>query len=303
VAENTEPPRRAIREPRDAELAARDWMRWIGYSDAELTQGGADGGIDVQATGAVAQVKAEAVPVGRPAIQQLYGVAQVEGVTALFFSWGGYSDGAMAWAERAGVALFTLNMIGEVEVVNDTATDLLAGLERESEEGKLRREREEQQRQAELLGMVPFWDEDGPVVARADIWEWIEFARAEPGDQEQCLTVVHRDLDPPDGIPLQHCWMRFVVERGADPAVRFTSWGFDSSDILVAYESLRVPPNGFPLADPGNAFFALEAPWSHHYSTRWDKNLHILMRMIAENSAHAGRPITKRGYWRFDERA
>ncbi len=37
------PAPRLIRSPRDAEAAAADWCRWLGFADAGLTQAGSDG--------------------------------------------------------------------------------------------------------------------------------------------------------------------------------------------------------------------------------------------------------------------
>lgn len=49
------PPERLIREARDAELIAAEWMRYLGFADAVATPVGADGGIDVVSARAVAQ--------------------------------------------------------------------------------------------------------------------------------------------------------------------------------------------------------------------------------------------------------
>ena len=49
-----------------AEANAAEWMRTHGYPDATLTGGSSDQGIDVSASGALAQVKWEASQVGRP---------------------------------------------------------------------------------------------------------------------------------------------------------------------------------------------------------------------------------------------
>ena len=57
----------------EAERNAARWMRHWGFGDARLTSSGADGGVDVRARAAVAQVKFEASQVGRPALQRLYG--------------------------------------------------------------------------------------------------------------------------------------------------------------------------------------------------------------------------------------
>jgi hypothetical protein len=86
------PDPKLLRTPRDAEAAARDWMFYLGWDNAFLTSSGADGGVDVRASGAVAQVKAQLKPTGRPEVQQLHGVASHESAEALFFSLGGFTD-------------------------------------------------------------------------------------------------------------------------------------------------------------------------------------------------------------------
>ena len=89
---------RPIRNYRDAELAARDWLRSVGFTDADLTGEGADGGVDVRSSNLVAQVKAELKPVGRPVIQQIFGVASAEGSEAACFALSGFTSEATAGA-------------------------------------------------------------------------------------------------------------------------------------------------------------------------------------------------------------
>ena len=60
------PGQRLIRTAVDAEVAAAEFMRRIGFADAKRTPSGADGGIDVIAAGAVAQVKTHMKPIGAP---------------------------------------------------------------------------------------------------------------------------------------------------------------------------------------------------------------------------------------------
>lgn len=117
------PEPRLIRKPRDAELVALEWMRFWGFDDAEATPVGADEGIDVVSETAVAQVKAHMVPIGRPDLQNLAGVAAVEGKTALFFALTGYTTQAIQWADRAKMALFTFDLQGVPEPVNNIARD------------------------------------------------------------------------------------------------------------------------------------------------------------------------------------
>jgi hypothetical protein len=95
------------------------------YRRVRLTGAGADGGIDVEAEGAVAQVKAWMVPVGRPEIQRLRGAAY-DGRTPLFFSLTAYTSAAVEFANSCGVALFRFSgYSGEIEAVNDSARKLI----------------------------------------------------------------------------------------------------------------------------------------------------------------------------------
>lgn len=124
VGGSTEPEPALIRTPHDAEQTAAAWMRWMGFPDAAVTPIGTDGGIDVHSSMAVAQVKTETVPVGRPALQRLLGVAHAEGKDGLFFSLSGYTAQALEWAERVELPLFTFDYQGVVVPANDHARDL-----------------------------------------------------------------------------------------------------------------------------------------------------------------------------------
>jgi hypothetical protein len=85
VTEKPEP--REVSSWQAAEVNAADWMRYWGFLDARVTQSGSDGGIDVRATGAVAQVKREAKAVGRPAVQNLVGARGRDASLHLLFFW------------------------------------------------------------------------------------------------------------------------------------------------------------------------------------------------------------------------
>lgn len=89
-----------------AEIFVCAWMTKNGYRDARLSPPGADGGVDVYAAKAVAQVKHHIKPVGLPEIQRLYGIAQSMRRKALFFSYAGYTPKAREWAHQHGVALY-----------------------------------------------------------------------------------------------------------------------------------------------------------------------------------------------------
>lgn len=104
-------------------------VRRLGFHDATLTSPGADRGLDVVATGAAAQVKALASPVGRPDVQRLVG-AGINAGQLLFFSLSGYSARAIEYADDADVALFTFDRQLHPFAVNEFAqvlVDLAAG--------------------------------------------------------------------------------------------------------------------------------------------------------------------------------
>lgn len=88
-------------------------MRYrLGLKNVQPTPRGADGGIDVTATGVVAQVKYQSSRVGRSEIQRIKGAAA--GNRAVFFACGSspFSQPAIEWAREHGVALFT-SMVAE----------------------------------------------------------------------------------------------------------------------------------------------------------------------------------------------
>jgi tetratricopeptide (TPR) repeat protein len=116
---------RPIRTAIDAEVAARDWMRHLGFSDSRLPNSGADGGVDVRSSDAVAQVKKELSPTGRPKLQGLYGIATYEGRLALFFTMAGYTNQAVEWGTEAGMALFRLDYNGDIVPENIPARRLM----------------------------------------------------------------------------------------------------------------------------------------------------------------------------------
>lgn len=114
-----------MRTWREAEDLAAEWMRYLGYDDAAITGGAADGGLDVVATGAVAQVKWQGAAVGRPAVQRLVGAAPVGTRAVLFFSWSGYSKGAIEYANERDVALFDVDATDTLTTLSRAADSVL----------------------------------------------------------------------------------------------------------------------------------------------------------------------------------
>ncbi|MER6937076.1 restriction endonuclease [Nocardioides sp. NPDC127514] len=116
------PSSRQIDSWQTAEANAAEWMRFWGYGDAEVTGGGADGGVDVRARRAIAQVKWEASQVGSPAVQRLVGARGLShDLDLLFFSGAGFSAKAIAYANEVGVALFKYDLVGSMTPCNFAA--------------------------------------------------------------------------------------------------------------------------------------------------------------------------------------
>jgi hypothetical protein len=97
-------------------------MRHWGYRNISLTSGGTDQGVDVRATGAIAQVKFEARQVGRPQLQNLVGArGRNHDVELLFLSGAGYSGHAVEYASEMDIALFTYSLDGCMSPENRAA--------------------------------------------------------------------------------------------------------------------------------------------------------------------------------------
>ncbi|MEU4160581.1 restriction endonuclease [Actinoplanes sp. NPDC026670] len=108
---------------RTAEEIACLHMRGLGFDDAETTPPGRDGGLDVTASQAVAQVKMLALPVGAPPVQQLRGTRPLT-ANHLFYSTSGYTAAAVESADEIGVALFRIERDGTVNEVNGHAVEM-----------------------------------------------------------------------------------------------------------------------------------------------------------------------------------
>ncbi len=122
---NTKPPSRYIADANDAEIAAAEFMRWLGFLDAHATPVGPDGGIDVLASNAVGQVKDYGKPIGRPEIQQHLGVAVGEGgKLPIFFARSGYTNEALGWAAERDMPLFEFDLAGSWKTSNVAAERL-----------------------------------------------------------------------------------------------------------------------------------------------------------------------------------
>ena len=118
-----------VRTTRDAEENAALVLRWLGFRDAATTPLGTDSGIDVTSSAAVAQVKMEGLPTGRPAVQALFGAATAAGKAGFFFSLAGYTAQAIEWADTISLPLFRFDFQGTPEAVNEAAQRFMTGQE------------------------------------------------------------------------------------------------------------------------------------------------------------------------------
>jgi hypothetical protein len=108
-----------------AEELAAAHMRSLGFLDATRTRDGADGGLDVVAENAVAQVKHHQAKTGAPDVQRLRGAGH-KFSNLLFYSSAGYTPAAVAAADELGVALFTYTTANQVSAINGNAERLNA---------------------------------------------------------------------------------------------------------------------------------------------------------------------------------
>lgn len=110
-----------IRDWRDAEDAAADWLRKAGCREVGLTGGSADGGIDVVTANWAVQVKHTGKRVGRPVAQQVVGASLTLGRQPAVISTSGFTAPAVIYAAEHDVALLELDLNGQVHRVNPPA--------------------------------------------------------------------------------------------------------------------------------------------------------------------------------------
>jgi TPR repeat protein len=105
--------------PRDIAAA---FLRTLGH-DVDATRPGAGEGFDLRGPDVVVVVGDDRTTVGLAELQRLTGVAAVERLRPAAVAVQPYPDDAVAWADRADVALFTLTTDGSVDPVNEAARD------------------------------------------------------------------------------------------------------------------------------------------------------------------------------------
>jgi hypothetical protein len=107
-----------------AEVVTRDWLIGLGERDARRGPGRHDGGVDVESSRYVVQVKHWETNVGGPAVRQIFGVAAARRKIAIVVAKSGYTRDAQSFADTAGVGLFSYES-GVIRPVNHMADRIL----------------------------------------------------------------------------------------------------------------------------------------------------------------------------------
>lgn len=279
---------RLVKRPRDAELAAAEWLRWLGFENAVVTPLGPDGGIDVRGSGVAAQVKMEGKVTSEPVLHRLAGAARAYDFEHLaFFSLAGFTPPAMSFADSTGMALFEFDYQSYPIPKNKVAQSWLSAAEarEETEQSQLDQRAQDsapnQHRTNNSQGDANRWEaahlptstDDSP----SDFWPTAEdlpfsyarapFTRGTLGQAFQSLRWPFNDHDtPPTWLkvayswsPLSNPWPQDVTEW---PFVRQT----DEKAILQAlkfFHGLEPRPRlefGGGVPGVGWAWVVLEMP-------------------------------------------
>jgi hypothetical protein len=118
-----------------AEHLVAEWLHYLGFEDAQVTQYSGDGGIDVETIEHVVQVKNyrdKAVSVTE--VRELFGVAASERKRAVLFTSSSCTSQAIEFADKNGIALikFDSRQASLVEL-NDEGSDFLVNGDYEDE--------------------------------------------------------------------------------------------------------------------------------------------------------------------------
>lgn len=101
---------------------ARDWMRYFAFLDATVSSGPNK---LVNSTRGLAQLDSDPRGVGTRQVMEAHRIATMAGKYALMFSLGGFSAGAIRWADKNQTALFEFDHHGQVKPVSSVAKSLL----------------------------------------------------------------------------------------------------------------------------------------------------------------------------------
>ncbi|MFE0427191.1 hypothetical protein ACFW15_33475, partial [Streptomyces sp. NPDC058953] len=128
-----------IRTARDAVGAAGRFLTWLGYRDVvpqvvhqpEPRAGAPAGprpptGTDLRGRGVIAQVEPSTLRTTLRDVECLWLNGLSAAAATVYFALAGYTDEALTRADYLGIPLFTVDLAGEPQPVNDPARRLLA---------------------------------------------------------------------------------------------------------------------------------------------------------------------------------
>ncbi|WP_432253465.1 hypothetical protein [Streptomyces sp. HNM1019] len=114
-----------IRTARDAVTAAARYLDWLGFHSLRPSEDRAASGVDLRGTGVVAQVDPTTRPTGLRDIECLWLNGLHQSAMSVFFSLAGYAREARARADALRLPLFTMDLTGTPQPVNDPADVLI----------------------------------------------------------------------------------------------------------------------------------------------------------------------------------
>jgi len=101
-------------------------MKHWGFVDACASTKETGSGEDIESSQAIALVRIDS-SIRRALVQQLLGIAMHLTKKPMAFSLKGYTKDALTWGSEAGIALFELDLSGQVEPLTTAASRLFAG--------------------------------------------------------------------------------------------------------------------------------------------------------------------------------
>lgn len=101
---------RPIYTPIEFEHYCSEWMTYLGFKGVNVSKASGDGGVDIFAIGAVAQVKFYNTPIGVGPVRELLGASLDFRAQPIFFSSMSYTQAAVDFADRNNIALFLVDI-------------------------------------------------------------------------------------------------------------------------------------------------------------------------------------------------
>ena len=100
----------------------RDWMRYFAFIDASRNDEST-----VLSSRGLAHLSLDDQGVGTREVMEIHSIAAMSDKYAVVFSRGGFTSGAIRWADKNPTALFEFDRDGQVTAASETAQRLLAG--------------------------------------------------------------------------------------------------------------------------------------------------------------------------------